>query len=76
MTAPHWNQAAWFKSSRSAGNGACIEIAAIVGGIIGGTVGGTVGVRDSKDPHSPILEFSSASWTAFARSIQQGGLTK
>jgi hypothetical protein len=66
MSAPQWNQAAWFKSTRSAGNGACVEVA---------KVDRLVGVRDSKDPHSPVLAFTRESWTAFARSVRAGRFT-
>ena len=63
MNAPQWDQAVWFKSTRSAGNGACVEVA---------LAGRLVGVRDSKDPHSPVLAFTPESWTAFARSARAG----
>ena len=44
-------------------NGACVEVA---------LAGRVVGVRDSKDPHSPVLAFTPESWTAFARSVRAG----
>lgn len=65
MAAPKWDQAAWFKSTRSAGNGSCVEVA---------FVAQTVGVKDSKDPRSPVLEFTSSSWAAFARGVAEGRL--
>lgn len=65
MTAPRWDQASWFKSTRSAGNGACIEVA---------FADQLIGVRDSKDPHSSVLEFAPADWTAFVQSIREGHL--
>jgi hypothetical protein len=60
MKAPRWDDTSWFKSSRSAGNGACVEVA---------FAGGLVGVRDSKDPHGPVLEFTGDSWTRFVQSV-------
>ncbi|MEV4127781.1 DUF397 domain-containing protein [Nocardia sp. NPDC049707] len=58
--------AAWFKSSRSASQDTCVEIAHLDGGM--------VGVRDSKDPMSPALVFSPAEWDAFTAGLQSGGL--
>ena len=49
--------ASWRKSSRSGDIGACVEMAPVAPG---------VAVRDSKDPHGPVLLFSPAAWTAFA----------
>nr|WP_245633695.1 DUF397 domain-containing protein [Amycolatopsis jejuensis] len=31
-----------------------------------------VGVRDSKNPHSPVLVFDRAEWAAFVEAVQQG----
>ncbi len=48
----------WRKSSYSGGNGGdCVEVAV--------TPGGGRAVRDSKDPHGPVLEFTKAEWMAF-----------
>ncbi|WP_327097222.1 DUF397 domain-containing protein [Nocardia vinacea] len=58
--------AAWFKSSRSASQDTCVEIAHLDGGM--------VGVRDSKDPMGPALVFSPAEWDAFTAGLQSGGL--
>lgn len=58
--------AAWFKSSRSASQDTCVEIAHLDGGM--------VGVRDSKDPMGPALVFSLAEWDAFTAGLQSGGL--
>ncbi|GIJ76966.1 protein of unknown function [Micromonospora phaseoli] len=50
--------AGWRKSSHSGDEGACVEVA---------VVPGTVAVRDSKDPHGPLLLFPPAAWSAFAQ---------
>jgi hypothetical protein len=52
----------WRKSSASAGNGECVELAAFPDG--------TVGIRDSKDPGGPVLKFTRAevrAWLSGAR---------
>ncbi|MBF6170725.1 DUF397 domain-containing protein [Nocardia blacklockiae] len=56
--------AEWFKSSRSTGKDACVEVAYL------GT--GQVGVRDSKNPTGPALVFEAAEWAAFAAAIKAG----
>jgi hypothetical protein len=53
----------WYKSSRSAGNGACVEIA---------TLPSAVAMRDSKDPTGPILSFDAESWRAFIAAVRGG----
>jgi len=49
-------KAQWRKSSRSSGNGACVEVA---------DLHEAVAVRDSKDPDGPRLTFNRQAWTAF-----------
>ncbi|MFF3445872.1 DUF397 domain-containing protein [Streptomyces sp. NPDC002667] len=46
----------WRKSTRSSGNGACVEVA---------FVGNSVAVRDSKETRGAALVISAAGWTAF-----------
>ncbi|RJL23096.1 DUF397 domain-containing protein [Bailinhaonella thermotolerans] len=46
------------------GEGACVEVAAAPSDI--------VAVRDSKDPHGPVLTFSPAAWHGFLRAVKGG----
>jgi Domain of unknown function (DUF397) len=48
----------WRKSSRSGnGGGDCVEVAR--------NLPGTVAVRDSKDPHGPVLTVTPDAWVSF-----------
>ena len=50
------SKAKWRTSSHSTGNGGdCVEVAAAA----------LVAVRDSKDPHGPVLSFTAQRWAAF-----------
>ncbi|MFF5073917.1 DUF397 domain-containing protein [Micromonospora olivasterospora] len=55
----------WRKSSRSGGEGNCVEVAAFVD---------AVGVRDSKDRGGPALSFTPASWVGFVQAARSGVL--
>jgi len=54
----------WRKSTRSNGDGNCVEVAY--------APDGTVGVRDSKDPTGPILMFTPNEWAAFTDGVRDG----
>ncbi|MBX7268008.1 DUF397 domain-containing protein [Micromonospora sp. Llam7] len=60
MTALDLSRANWRTSTRSVGNGNCVEVA---------TVDGTVAVRDSKERHGPVLSFGPSAWAAFVSSV-------
>jgi hypothetical protein len=51
----------WRKARRSAGNGACVEVA---------PVNGQVAVRDSKNPDGSRLQYPAQSWQAFVASVK------
>ncbi|WP_330228756.1 DUF397 domain-containing protein [Nocardia sp. NBC_00508] len=53
--------ATWFKSSHSATQSDCVEVAFLDGG--------SVGVRDSKNPTGPALVFTPGEWDAFTTGV-------
>ncbi|WP_025620503.1 DUF397 domain-containing protein [Salinispora cortesiana] len=63
MTPTNLTHAHWMKSSRSSGNGQCVEVAAL---------DGAVACRDSKDPNGPALVFDRAAWTNFLAEMRDG----
>ncbi|MGK5675420.1 DUF397 domain-containing protein [Micromonospora sp. URMC 106] len=60
MTALDLTRAQWRTSSRSVGNGNCVEVAG---------VGGRIAVRDSKDRGGPVLAFPTPAWRAFVDGV-------
>ncbi|MGH4017799.1 MAG: DUF397 domain-containing protein [Pseudonocardiaceae bacterium] len=83
MSRPEFRHAVWHKSSRSNGNGDCVEVAFTGwrtssrsngnGGCVEVATGGAlVGVRDSKDPAGPVLAVDPAGWSALLAGIRRG----
>jgi hypothetical protein len=57
------SRAAWRKSTRSQGNGDCVEVADLTA---------AVAVRDSKDQAGPVLVFSEYNWRNFVNGVKSG----
>ena len=64
MSTSDLSRARWRKSSRSGGDGQCVEVADNLPDI--------VAVRDSKDPTGPTLVFTPAEWRAFISGTKAG----
>ncbi|MGH3906215.1 MAG: DUF397 domain-containing protein [Pseudonocardiaceae bacterium] len=57
------SRAVWRRSTRSSGNGACVEVA---------TLSGAAAVRDSKHPTGPALIFTPTEWATFTAAVRDG----
>jgi hypothetical protein len=53
----------WRKAQLSVGNGACVEVA---------QMSGMIALRDSKNPHGPMLTYTQAEWHAFLDGAKKG----
>jgi hypothetical protein len=54
----------WRTSTRSIGNGQCVQIAR--------RPDGRLAVRDSKDSSGPVLSFPPTTWRAFVNGVKAG----
>ena len=74
---------AWRKSSYSSSQSNCVEVAALgwrtssysttQANCVEVALGGpAVGVRDSKDPHGPVLAVPAVRWSAFLGGVATG----
>ncbi len=64
------SNAKWVKSSFSNGNGGdCLEWSPATAHI-----SGTVPVRDSKNPHGPVLGVEPGAWSSFVSAVRHGAL--
>ncbi|MEU7183776.1 MULTISPECIES: DUF397 domain-containing protein [Streptomyces] len=54
----------WFKSSYSASENECVEVA---------NLRGLIAVRDSKNPRGPVLAFPAAAFAAFVEGVRRVG---
>jgi Domain of unknown function (DUF397) len=60
-------RAEWRKSTRSGGQGNCVEVA---------DTPAAIGVRDSKDPSGPVLVFARSEWQTFVDGVKTGEFDK
>lgn len=56
--------ATWRTSSYSGAQGDCVAVATLASG--------RWAVRDTKDPHGPVLIFNAAEWAAFTAGVRAG----
>jgi hypothetical protein len=64
--APELDGATWFKSSYSAGEQSCVEVADIRGAVYG-----AIAVRDSKHPERPALFITPSAFAQFTQNAAQ-----
>ncbi|AYF30474.1 DUF397 domain-containing protein [Micromonospora tulbaghiae] len=67
MTSVDLSRAQWKKSTRSSGNGQCVEVA---------NLADAVALRDSKDPTGPALLFCAEGWISFLTGAKGGQFTQ
>ena len=65
MAMPNSPSPEWRKSTRSSGNGNCVEFA---------DLGELIAVRDTKDRSGPVLQFTTAGWRTFIAGLKRGEL--
>lgn len=65
MTGIDLSRAKWHKSSYSGQNGNCVEVARNLPRV--------VAVRDSKDPHGPVLVVTRKEWEMFLSVLNATG---
>lgn len=63
MAALDLTRAVWHKSTRSSGNGNCVEVAIL---------DREIAVRDTKDRSGPVLQFTPVQWSAFVAGTKNG----
>ena len=63
MTSIDLTHAPWHKSTRSTGNGNCVEVAIL---------DVAVAVRDTKDRSGPALVLPTAGWQSFLQGVKSG----